>query len=68
MADLVLFEESAFPKAPDDFDEVSRFLEEHARFSFNLEETLTPSWTVILRTLQGDNEIEARYIYLRSLL
>ena len=30
------FEESAFPKHTDDFDEVSRFLEEHASFSFNL--------------------------------
>ncbi|WP_240153505.1 YozE family protein, partial [Streptococcus sp. 2100] len=28
--------ESAFPKHTDDFDEVSRFLEEHASFSFNL--------------------------------
>ena len=34
-ADLA-FEESAFPKHTDDFDEVSRFLEEHASFSFNL--------------------------------
>jgi len=35
LADLA-FEESAFPKHTDDFDEVSRFLEEHASFSFNL--------------------------------
>ena len=32
----VACEESAFPKQTDDFDEVSRFLEEHASFSFNL--------------------------------
>ena len=30
------FEESAFPKHTDDFDQVSRFLEEHASFSFNM--------------------------------
>ncbi|CVT59531.1 serine-type D-Ala-D-Ala carboxypeptidase [Streptococcus pneumoniae] len=35
LADLA-FEEAAFPKHTDDFDEVSRFLEEHASFSFNL--------------------------------
>ena len=35
LADLA-FEESAFPKHTDDFDEVSRFLEKHASFSFNL--------------------------------
>ena len=35
LADLA-FEESAFPKHTDDFDEVSRFLEEYASFSFNL--------------------------------
>ena len=35
LADLA-FEESAFPKHTDDFDEVSRYLEEHASFSFNL--------------------------------
>ena len=35
LADLA-FEESSFPKHTDDFDEVSRFLEEHASFSFNL--------------------------------
>ena len=32
LADLA-FEESAFPKHTDDFDEVSRFLEEHASLS-----------------------------------
>lgn len=32
LADLA-FEEAAFPKHTDDFDEVSRFLEEHASFS-----------------------------------
>ena len=31
LADLA-FEESAFPKHTDDFDQVSRFLEEHASF------------------------------------
>ena len=35
LADLA-FHESAFPKHTDDFDEVSRYLEEHASFSFNL--------------------------------
>ena len=35
LADLA-FEVSAFPKHKDDFDEVSRFLEEYASFSFNL--------------------------------
>lgn len=35
LADLA-FHETAFPKHTDDFDEVSRFLEEHASFSFNL--------------------------------
>ena len=30
------FHETAFPKHTDDFDEVSRFLEEYASFSFNL--------------------------------
>lgn len=35
LADLA-FEESAFPKHTDDFDQVSRFLEEHASFSFNM--------------------------------
>ena len=35
LADLA-FHESAFPKHTDDFDEVSRYLEEHAIFSFNL--------------------------------
>lgn len=37
MADLA-FQDTAFPKHTDDFDEVSRFLEEHANFSFNLGE------------------------------
>lgn len=35
LADLV-FEESAFPKHTDDFDAVSRYLEEEASFAFNL--------------------------------
>lgn len=35
LADLV-FEESSFPKHTVDFDEISRYLEEHASFSFNL--------------------------------
>ncbi|TYK87555.1 YozE family protein, partial [Streptococcus pyogenes] len=35
LADLV-FHEPTFPKHTDDFDEVSRYLEEHADFSFNL--------------------------------
>ena len=35
LADLV-FHESTFPKHTDDFDEISRYLEEHADFSFNL--------------------------------
>ncbi|MDO4667181.1 MAG: YozE family protein [Streptococcus sp.] len=35
LADLV-FHEPAFPKHTDDFDEISRYLEEHASFSFNL--------------------------------
>ena len=35
LADLA-FHESAFPKHTDDFDKVSRYLEEHASFSFNL--------------------------------
>ncbi|MBP2622881.1 YozE family protein [Streptococcus oricebi] len=35
LADLV-FHESNFPKHTDSFDEVSRFLEEQASFSFNL--------------------------------
>ena len=35
LADLA-FEESAFPKHTDDFDQVSRFLEEYASFSFNM--------------------------------
>ena len=35
LADLA-FEESAFPKHTDDFDQVSRFLEENASFSFNM--------------------------------
>lgn len=37
LADLA-FQESAFPKHTDDFDEVSRFLEGDASFSFNLGE------------------------------
>lgn len=37
LADLV-FEESSFPKHSTNFDEVSRFLEEEASFSFNLSE------------------------------
>ncbi|MEW4353430.1 YozE family protein [Streptococcus pneumoniae] len=37
LADLV-FAESAFPKHTDDFDLISRYLEEHASFSFNLSE------------------------------
>ncbi|GGE27551.1 UPF0346 protein [Streptococcus himalayensis] len=37
LADLV-FEETAFPKHTDDFDLISRYLEEHASFSFNLSE------------------------------
>ena len=37
LADLA-FLDTAFPKHTDDFDEVSRFLEEHANFSFNLGE------------------------------
>lgn len=35
LADLA-FHESAFPKHTDDFDEVSRYLEEHASFSLIL--------------------------------
>lgn len=35
LADLV-FEESSFPKYTDEFDQVSRFLEEEASFTFNL--------------------------------
>ena len=35
LADLV-FHEPAFPKHTDDCDEISRYLEEHADFSFNL--------------------------------
>ena len=35
LADLA-FQDTAFPKHTDDFDEVSRFLEEHASFPFNL--------------------------------
>ncbi|MEY8463326.1 YozE family protein [Streptococcus merionis] len=35
LADLA-FEEPAFPKHTDDFDQVSRFLEEEASFAFNL--------------------------------
>ena len=35
LADLA-FEESALQKTTDHFDAVSRFLEEHASFSFNL--------------------------------
>ena len=35
LADLV-FHEPNFPKHTDNFDEVSRFLEEQASFSFNL--------------------------------
>ncbi|MHC0040639.1 YozE family protein [Streptococcus periodonticum] len=35
LADLV-FHETNFPKHTADFDEVSRYLEEHADFSFNL--------------------------------
>lgn len=35
LADLA-FEESTFPKHTDDFDQVSRFLEEDASFAFNL--------------------------------
>ena len=30
------FEDSTFPKHTDDFEEVSRYLEDHASFSFNL--------------------------------
>ena len=37
LADLA-FQDTTFPKHTDDFDEVSRFLEEHAHFSFNLGE------------------------------
>ena len=37
LADLV-FHESAFPKHTDDFDTISRYLEEEASFSFNLGE------------------------------
>ncbi|MCE2200720.1 YozE family protein [Streptococcus thermophilus] len=35
LADLA-FEDSTFPKHTDDFEEVSRYLEDHASFSFNL--------------------------------
>ncbi|MBF0779286.1 YozE family protein [Streptococcus cuniculi] len=35
LADLV-FEESDFPKQSDEFDQVSRFLEEEASFSFSM--------------------------------
>lgn len=35
LADFI-FHETAFPKQSSDFDEVSRYLEEHASFSFNL--------------------------------
>lgn len=31
-----IFDELDFPKQSSDFDEVSRFLEEHARFSFSM--------------------------------
>ncbi len=37
LADLA-FEESDFPKQSDEFDEVSRFLEERASFSFSMAE------------------------------
>lgn len=37
LADLV-FQESEFPKHTSDFDEISRYLEEKAGFSFNLSE------------------------------
>lgn len=37
LADLV-FEESAFPKHTDNFEKVSRYLEDEASFSFNLSE------------------------------
>ena len=32
----MVFHETNFPKHTDDFDEVSRYLEEHADFCFNL--------------------------------
>lgn len=35
LADLA-FEDSTFPKHTDDFDEISRYLEEQASFAFNL--------------------------------
>ena len=50
LADLA-FEESAFPKHTDDFDQVSVFLEEHASFSFNMGE-FDQIWQVISRTLR----------------
>lgn len=37
LADLA-FDETTFPKHTDDFDTVSRFLEEEASFAFNLSE------------------------------
>ncbi|CKI84574.1 serine-type D-Ala-D-Ala carboxypeptidase [Streptococcus pneumoniae] len=49
LADLA-FEEAAFPKHTDDFDEVSRFLEEHASFSFNLGD-FDSIWQEYARTL-----------------
>lgn len=49
LADLA-FEEAAFPKHTDDFDEVSRFLEEHASFSFNLGD-FDSIWQEYLETL-----------------
>ena len=55
LADLA-FEDSTFPKHTDDFEEVSRYLEDHASFSFNLGQ-FDQIWDCLLYTSPSPRDL-----------